>query len=110
MELPVVIEPLPDRRGFTAYLAGPLQLSAQADTADEAHRQLAALLERRIKEGLQLRALSVPATATRGSEAGWLPDDELTRDWLQHMQAYRDECDITDRARLGGAAAEEAPQ
>lgn len=108
MELPVVIEPWPDRRGFTAYLAGSLQLSAQADTADEAHRQLVALLERRLQEGLQLRTLSVPDT--RGSEAGWLPDDELTRDWLQYVQTYRDQCDAADRARLEGAAAEEATQ
>jgi hypothetical protein len=103
-----MIEPSPDRPGFTAYLAGPLQLSAQADTADEAHRQLVALLERRLQEGLQVRALSVPAT--RGSEAGWLPDDELTREWLRHVQAYREECDATDRAGLGNAAAEDTTQ
>jgi hypothetical protein len=106
----VVIEPLPDKRGFTAYLGGPLQLSAQADTADEAHRQLAILLERRLQDGVELRTLSVPAIATHGSEAGWLPDDELTRDWRQHVQAYRDECDAADRARLGVAPAEELPQ
>jgi hypothetical protein len=107
VEIPVVIEPLADRRGFTASLAGPIQLSAQADTADEAHRQLAALLERRMQESLQLRALNVPGAAGHGSEPGWLPDDGLTRDWLQHVQSYRDECDAADRARLGAAPAEE---
>lgn len=30
----------------------------------------------------------------------WLPDDELTQEWLQMMQQYRVECDAADRARL----------
>jgi hypothetical protein len=36
----------------------------------------------------------------RGAEPGWLPDDELTRDWLQLMQQYRSECDASDRRRI----------
>ena len=103
MELPVVIEPLPDRSGFTAHLAAPFDLSAEAATAEEAHRQLAALLQRRLQQGMQLRALTVPVTAAGAPEGGWLPDDELTRDWLQQVQHYRAECDAADRARLGTA-------
>jgi hypothetical protein len=103
MQLPVVIEPLPDGRGFMAHLAAPLQLSAQASTAEEAERQVAALLHQRLQEGIQLRALTVPLTTARGSEPGWLPDDELTREWLQEVEAYRAECDAADRARLDPA-------
>jgi hypothetical protein len=36
----------------------------------------------------------------RGAEPGWLPDDELTRDWLRLVQEYRSECDASDRRRL----------
>jgi hypothetical protein len=37
----------------------------------------------------------------RGSaEPGWLPDDELTRDWLEHVRQYRSECDAADCRRL----------
>jgi hypothetical protein len=36
----------------------------------------------------------------RGSEPGWLVDDELTRYWLQLVQQYRSECDAADRRRL----------
>jgi len=36
----------------------------------------------------------------RGTEPGWLADDELTRDWLQLVQQYRSECDASDRQRL----------
>jgi len=107
MELPVVIEPLPDRPGFTARLAAPLQLSAEAATAEEAHRQLAALLQRRLQEGLVLRTLTVPSPGAHDNGAGWLPDDELTQDWLRQMQEYRAECDAADRARLGGTEAPE---
>src|SRR5262249_3522148 len=87
MQLPVMMERLPDGRGFTAHLAAPLQLSAQAGTAEEAERQLAALLQQRLQEGIELRALTVPLTKARGSEPGWLPDDELTREWLQEIDA-----------------------
>lgn len=31
---------------------------------------------------------------------GWLPDDEITREWLQAIQDYRDQCDREDRARI----------
>ena len=48
MELPVVIEPLPDGSGFMAHLVAPLDLSASAATAEEAQQQLAALVQRRL--------------------------------------------------------------
>jgi hypothetical protein len=108
VQLPVVIERLPDARGFTAHLAAPLQLSAQAGTAEEAERQLAGLLQQRLQEGIELRALTVPLTTERGSEQGWLRDDELTREWLKEIEAYRAECDATDRARLDPAPPQES--
>ena len=104
MEIPVVIEPLPDRSGFAAHLAAPLQLSATAATAEEAHRQLMALLQRRLQEGMQIRALTIPVSAGSGAHGGWLPDDELTRDWLQLVEQYRAECDTADRERLDNAS------
>jgi hypothetical protein len=105
MELPGVIEPLPDRSGFTAHLAAPLQLSATAATAEEAYRQLADLVQRRLEEGMELRTLLVPVPATGSAGPAWLPDDELTRDWLGLVQQYRAECDAADRERLDKEAA-----
>jgi hypothetical protein len=106
--LPVVIEPLPDGRGLMAHLVAPLPLSAQGSTGEEAERRLAALLQQRLQEGIELRALTVPLTAAAGSEPGWLPDDEWTREWLQEVEAYRVECDAADRARLDPAAPQES--
>jgi hypothetical protein len=109
VELPVVIEPLPDGSGFTAHLAAPFHLSAAAATAEEAHRQLAALLQRRLQQGTELRTLTVPVASAGGSDGGWLPDDELTREWLRQVQLYRTECDADDRERLESAPDREGP-
>src|SRR5262249_50970757 len=107
VELPFVIEPLPNQNGFTASLAAPFQLSAVAATAEEAQRQLAELVQRRLAAGVQLRSLHVPVTVNDGAQAGWLPDDELTQDWLEQIQQYRAECDTADRVRLENASGEQ---
>jgi len=39
--------------------------------------------------------------------AGWLPDDELTKEWQQAVEEYRRECDEADRRRILGESAEE---
>jgi hypothetical protein len=103
MQLPVVIEPLPDRSGFTAHLATPFALSATAATAEEAHRELAVLLQRRLQQGTEVRTLTVPVGGVGGANGGFLPDDELTQDWLQQVEQYRNECDAADRERLENA-------
>ena len=100
MELPVMIEPLPDRSGFTARFAAPIQLSAVGATAGEAQQQLAALLQRQLQQGMELRTLPVPSAPPEGCGGGWLPDDALTQDWLHQVEQYRAECDAADRARL----------
>jgi hypothetical protein len=43
-------------------------------------------------------------------ENTWLPDDELTQDWLQQIQRYRAECDTADRARLNTTADQGKPE
>jgi hypothetical protein len=98
MELPVVIETLPDQKGFLARTGEPLPLRTQADTADEAVR----------RAGIRLTSISFPRIPPRG---GWLPDDELTQEWLASIEEYRRECDEADRRRILGEDAdnEETP-
>ena len=98
MELPIIIEPLPDQRGFAARLAA-LDLRTEAPTADEAQRRLEELLSDKLRNGLQLRVLHV-GLAQPLARGGWLPDDELTQEWLRHIQEYRAECDEADRKEL----------
>jgi len=107
VELPVVIEPLPDHSGVSAHLAAPFHLSVAAATTEEAIRQLTALLQQRLDEGMELRTLTVPVGGRRTSEVGWLPDDQLTQDWLRLVQQFRAECDAADRARLDKAPDQE---
>jgi hypothetical protein len=108
MELPVLIDPLADRPGYVAHLGPPFNLTAEAATADEALQQVTEMLQRRLQQGAQLRSVAIPAGA-RGLPSGWLPDDELTREWLQNVEQYRQECDEADRRRLlGGPEAEVA--
>lgn len=97
MEWPVIIEPLPNNAGFSARVAAPLDLSAEGVTADEAERRLANLVQQRLQQGTQTRILKIPSAPPPG---GWLPDDELAQEWLQHMRDYRAECDARDRAEL----------
>lgn len=97
MELPVIIEQLPEQRGYTARLTTPFSLSAEAATAEQAHQELAKMLEDRLLQGTELRSLTVPT-----SHGGWLPDDELTREWLHHIREYRAECDAADQKGASG--------
>jgi hypothetical protein len=109
MDLTVVIVPLPNQGGYSARLAAPIELSAEGPTADEAQERLAVLLDEKLRSGIELRTLHV--VPHRGpSPGGWLPDDELTQEWLQHMKDYRAECDAEDEARiLGDDAPGESP-
>jgi hypothetical protein len=35
-----------------------------------------------------------------GPKSGWLPDDELTQEWLELVEQYRADCDAEDRRHL----------
>src|SRR5581483_5029979 len=96
VELPVLIERLPDGNRCVARLGEPFNLTVEAPTADEAQRRLADALRQRLQQGAQLRSISVPSAAP----GGWLPDDELTQEWLRAVQQFRDECDEADQRRL----------
>jgi hypothetical protein len=104
MELPVLIEHLPDATGYTARLGEPFNLSVEAATADEALGRLLDALRRRLQQGAELRSITVPLAAAAVPKGGWLPQDDLTREWLRAVQQFRDECDEADRRRLEGAA------
>jgi hypothetical protein len=96
MELPMIIVPLPNQGGFSATLPF-LEFSAEGATADEAQARLAVLLKDRLHQGMEIRSLNVPSAS---APAGWLADDELTDEWLQHIQNFRAECDAKDRKEL----------
>jgi hypothetical protein len=109
MQLPVLIEPLPGGNGFRARMGDPFNLAAEAGTAEEAVQRLQAEFQRRLGEGVRVAAISFgPSLAT--PPAGWLPHDDLTREWLGAIDAYRKECDEADQRRiLGGTPDDGVP-
>ena len=102
MELPLLIEPLPDGTGYSARLGEPFNLTAHAATPQEAYQEVANLLQSRILQATELRSIVVPSRHASLSGSGCLPDDGLTREWLQHMEQCREECDAADQLRLLG--------
>jgi hypothetical protein len=106
MELPVLIERLPDGARYAARLGEPFNLRVEASSADEAQQQLADALGRLLQQGTELRSISVPPARPVVPTGGWLPEDELTREWLQAVQQFRDECDEADRRRLSEGSSE----
>ena len=97
MELPVLIERLPNGDRYRARMGEPFNLTVEATTAEEAQRQLTEALRRRLQQGAELRSISVRPLSSPGPQGGWLPEDDLTREWLQAVQQFRDECDEADR-------------
>jgi len=106
MELPVLIERLPDGVHYTARLGEPFNLTVEAPTPEEAQDRIREAVRRRLDQGAELRAISVRASSPAPPEGGRLPDDELTREWLQAVRQVRDEADEADRRRLSEGAAE----
>src|SRR5262245_6128059 len=83
VELPVLIERLPDGVRYAARLGEPFNLTVEAATADEAQHQLTDALRRRLEQGAELRSISVSPVLATVAKGGWLPQDELTQEWLQ---------------------------
>jgi predicted RNase H-like HicB family nuclease len=91
MEIPVLLEPLPDG-GFQARSADPLGLIARGDTPDAALGHLRELIQSRTAAGTILTSIEVP-TSTTGSYlgAGIYKDEPLFDRWREAIEAYRQE-------------------
>jgi hypothetical protein len=91
MEIPVLLEPLPDG-GFRARSADPLGLTAQGDTPETALRHLRDLIATRTTCGTILTAIdvSVPKFGPHPG-AGMYRDDPLFDRWKAEIEAYRQE-------------------
>src|SRR5262245_23997978 len=106
LQLPVLIEPLPEGKGFVARLGDPFNLSATAATEAEALLSLQEAYERKLAQGARVAALPARVPLFPPS-TGYLPDDDLTREWLDAVEEYRKACDAADRERILGESPDE---
>ncbi len=107
MQVPVLVEALLDRPGYVARLGEPFNLSAEADSPENALRQLSQAVQQRLQAGARVLPLVLPMKFPSLSHAGWLPDDDLTREWREAVEEYRRECDAEDRRRILGESKNE---
>jgi predicted RNase H-like HicB family nuclease len=107
MQVPVLVEALVDRPGYVARLREPFNLTAEADSPEDALHQLSQAVQQRLQTGACILPLSVPVKFPSPAHAGWLPDDDLTREWREAVEQYRRECDSADRQRLLGEPKDE---
>lgn len=107
LQMPVLMEPLADRPGYVAHLGAPFNLSVEAGTPEEALRELTRAIETRLQGGGHVVSLALPMRSTSAAAPGWLPDDELTKEWLEIIEERRRENDEADRRRILGGEAEE---
>lgn len=106
MELLVLVEPTKSGAGFSARLGDPFHISAEAATAEEAFSLVQEEVLRRIQDGLQLRTIPL-GPITKSPAPGWLPEDEITQEWRDAVEAHRKAVDIEDRRRILGEPPDE---
>lgn len=107
IQVPVLVEALVDRPGYVARLGEPFNLTAEGDSPEDALRQLSQAIQQRLQTGACILPLALPLKFPNPAHAGWLPDDDLTREWQAAVEQYRRECDTVDRQRILGESKEE---
>jgi predicted RNase H-like HicB family nuclease len=91
MEIPVLLEPLPDG-GFRARSGDPLGLTAQGDTPAAALRHLRDLIEAHTTSGTMLAVIDIPiSTFGPHPGAGIYRDEALYDRWRAEIEANRRE-------------------
>jgi hypothetical protein len=102
MQIPILIEPLPNSKGFRARTGEPLSLSAEGATRDAAVHQLESLAKGKIASGVELGVMEVQTGNPWVELAGFLPDDELTREWMEILRENRRKANESPDALLPG--------
>ncbi len=100
MQIPILVEPLPDGRGYVAKSGEPLCVSANESTAEEAIQKVKELITDRFLRGARFELWQFPTVPVLFNKPEALPDDELTREWREAIEEYRRECDEEDRRML----------
>ena len=83
MDIPVLIEELPDQR-YRARSGEPFGLTAEGATSDEALRNLNTAIQARLSNGARLEVLHMPCSTDnpwRRVAGIWKDDDPAIKEW-----------------------------
>lgn len=99
MEIPIVIEfdAEADGVGYKARCRHPVAAEATGNTKYEATRALEAALAGRVPGPFEFVPLDATSDPPWVAAAGWLPDDDLTAQYLEAVAAHRRDQDARDR-------------
>jgi hypothetical protein len=97
--IPILVEPAAN--GFRAAAGGPLDLSAEADSAAAAVAALRLKISDRLRGGAVLIEQSVGGFASPIPLVP-LPENPLFDDWLAAVEDYRNNLDAEERAAEAG--------
>lgn len=93
MQVPTLVEAI-GAGGFRAKAGSPFEITVEAESRQEAVRQLRECLRQRIADGAELVTLEMDAEPHAWAEfAGDLKDDPLLEDWKRAMADYRRQVD-----------------
>jgi hypothetical protein len=94
MDIPVLVEQLPDRR-YRARSGGPFGLSAEGGSYDEALGNLDRLMREQMAAGAKLDVVRLNSVAENPwvAGAGCLKDDPFFDDWVEAMRENRRQMD-----------------
>src|SRR5437870_3248410 len=81
MQLPILIEPMPDGR-FRARVGEPFQMTAEADDAQRAVQDLVRLVEKRLQNGARIAVLTFANGAVQAAASPFPADDAYKTDWV----------------------------
>lgn len=86
MEVDVLVEPIAGDR-FRARTGEPFAVTAEGGTDDEAVSRVRAAVAERIRDGAKLVRIHIGIPGP----ANPLPDDDLTREWIEELKRIRRE-------------------
>ena len=89
MQIPILIEPLPNGLGFRARVGETLSLSAEGTTKQDALSQLEVLTSGRLSSGGEIVPMELNERNVWKELGGFLPVDDLTKEWLEILRKNR---------------------
>lgn len=107
MDIPVLLEPTPT--GFRASTGAPLNLTAEAATADDAVKSVTFLIAAKLRGGARIVNVGVEATRLADAWAS-LANNPFLDEWEAAVKEYRREREAAEEAEEAAkAAATSAP-